>query len=184
MRAHGPHVEPSTCLLPVHYEEGEHMSNERISPDRGARIAALGLIGSIGLVVFAFGMQLDGDISADSEIVLSESNGARYTLRVRSVDSSTVISVERGGDTTEVAIPHEACESLWNYCLDRDATRLEDARANPLPPDQSTFTLTFRVGTTAHSFSAVGVDFLEDRRYREIIREILDTCNRYLPQEP
>lgn len=160
------------------------MSKDRILSHRGATVASLGLIGLIGLVAVAFGVQLDGDISADSEIVLSETGGAGYTIRVTSLDSSAKISLEQKGDTTEASMPHEVCESLWNYCLDRDAARLEDAKANPLPPDQSSFTLTFRVGTTTHSFRAVGVDFLEDRRYREIIRRILDTCDRYLPQEP
>ncbi len=159
------------------------MSQDRIRSHRGATVASLGLIGLIGVAV-AFGAQLDGDISDDSEIILSESNGAGYTIRVTSVDSSAKISLEQKGDTIEAPMPDEVCESLWNYCLDRDAARLEDAKANPLPPDQSSFTLTFRVGTTTHSFRAVGVDFLEDQRYREIIRKILDTCNRYLPEAP
>lgn len=175
-------LRPHGLTKPFLLQEGDDMSALRFT--HGVVIAAVGSVLVAGTWLSALTSQIEGDVSEDSEIVLTESGPAGYTLRLRSVDSTTTISLERGGETTTVTMPHDECLSLWNFCLERDAGRLEDASAHPLPPDQSEFTLTFRIGTSSHSFSAVAVDFLEDQRYREIIRSILDTCARYVPQEP
>lgn len=140
----------------------------------------LGIVAATSLSLW--GAQLAGDISEDSEIILVETHASISTFRVTTKASQTVVSLDRDGEVRSASMPNDECHALWDYCLSSGVDELVDARPEPLPPDLSVFTLTFRIGDRSHTFTVHGVDFLDDTRYRDIVRRILDVCQTYVEE--
>ena len=130
--------------------------------------------------------ELHGNVMEDSEISLSEGamgphQGHRITISTK--DGVTTLKDIKSGNEAGGSMPDDACLLLWDYVLQKGVEDLEDAQPDLVPPDTSTFTLSFRIGSTSHSFSAAAVDYLSDTRYRDIVREILAVSDRYIVRD-
>jgi hypothetical protein len=134
---------------------------------------------------FAAAADLSGDLSIDSTIELSwkssigphEKNSITMTTRYR----ETTLSIGKDDLRTVSTISYEDCASLWQFALERDAGNMVDASpAEPLP-DLAEFTFVFRNGAEVNKFTAYGVEFLSDTRYKEIAGKILALSKRHSP---
>ena len=146
-------------------------------------VTALVLMGTPGLVEAA---NLSGDVSTDSRIELVDQPGEGPD-RVISIMMSTklgesTIIINKDGKISEAVMSSEECFNLWQYLLKRDIGNMVDAPVKDPIPDQSVFIFTFTNGSETNTFSAYGVDFLEDTRYREIARAIIEIAETYSDQ--
>ncbi len=91
---------------------------------------------------------------------------------------STVI-IDKDGHRWETPVSYEAYMNLWEYLLERDVGNMVNAPVEDPIPDQSVFIFTFTNGLETNTFSAYGVDFLKDTRYREIARAIIEAARKY-----
>jgi len=142
------------------------------------------LIGMQGLVIAA-------DLAStppwtDSRIELIDQPGEGPD-RVISISMSTklgesILIINKDGHKTETSMSSEACMNLWQYLFDRDIGNMVDAPVEDPIPDQSVFIFTFTNGLESNTFSAYGVDFLKDTRYREIARAIIEVADKYSPK--
>ncbi len=142
------------------------------------------LIGMQGLVIAA-------DLAStppwtDSRIELIDQPGEGPD-RVISISMSTklgesILIINKDGQKTETSMSSEACMNLWQYLFDRDIGNMVDAPVEDPIPDQSVFIFTFTNGLESNTFSAYGVDFLKDTRYREIARAIIEVAEKYSPK--
>ncbi|MHC4322225.1 MAG: hypothetical protein ACYST3_08120 [Planctomycetota bacterium] len=132
-----------------------------------------------------FGGNVSNDIATDSEIVLTETtSGGSYqvcTIRISTINNESTLTVDVDGEKNQKTMLVEDCSNLWQYLLERDCGNMPDAPPENLLPDQSVFTIKCRVGSTINSCYAYGVDFLTDARYKEIVREIISVCEKYIP---
>ena len=87
---------------------------------------------------------------------------------------------DKDGVKAEFGITPDDCLALWREVLKNNLETLVNASAQDASPDQSQFTVKYRVWQTAGGFSADGVDSLPDDRYRKIVRAILTVADRYL----
>ncbi len=122
----------------------------------------------------------------DSRIELIDQPGEGPD-RVISITMSTklgesILIIERDGQKSEAPMSNEACLNLWQYLLDRDIGNMVDAPVENPIPDQSLFIFKFTNGLESNTFSAYGVDFLKDTRYREIARSIIEVADKYSPK--
>ncbi len=135
------------------------------------------------LTAFAWGA-LTGHVAAqgsaiamDSEIQLIEqSDEGAYRSRaimMTTRDQKTTITIVQDDQKSEAMMPFDDYAALWRFALALDVVSLEDAPLENAYPGQSQFDFVFRDGSTTHEFSAYGVDFLTDSRYRELAREII-----------
>ncbi len=126
---------------------------------------------------------LSGDLSTDSRIEMVEQAGEGPD-RVISISMSTrngvsTIVVDKDGTSSKTSMPSQECIDLWTYLLERDVGNMVDAPVVDPIPDQSVFIFTFTNGSQSNTFSAYGVDFLGDTRYREIARAIIAAARKY-----
>jgi hypothetical protein len=132
-----------------------------------------------------FGENVSNDIATDSEIVLTETTaGGPYqvcTIRMSTINNETTLTVDLDGEKNQKSMLIEDYSNLWQYLLERDFGNMGDSPPENLLPDQSEFTIKCRVGSTSNSCCAHGVDFLTDTRYKEIVREIINVCEKYIP---
>ena len=122
----------------------------------------------------------------DSRIELVDQPGEGPD-RVISISMSTKLGestliIDKDGQKTETLMSNEACSNLWQYLFERDIGNMVDAPVEDPIPDQSVFILTFTNGLESNTFSAYGVDFLKDSRYREIARAIIEVADIYSPK--
>ena len=71
--------------------------------------------------------------------------------------------------------------ALWREVINNSLETLGDATVDSAAPDQSHFTVKYRVGQATGGFSAYGVDSLRDERYRKIVVAILDLAEKHVP---
>ena len=129
----------------------------------------------------------EGDISEDSELTLLErsDSGAyqRFSIRLTMSQGAARLTTDKDGVTSAVEISEEEALALWREL----AAEGFETMANPPPgkmlPDQSHFTVRFRVKEKTGGFSAYGVDSLSDKRYRQIVRAILKVADKQRPGE-
>jgi len=161
-------------------------STPMIRPLGAASIAAL----AAALILFATpsgaaAADLSGDLSADSQIEMVQQTGEGpdrvISIDVSVKDGKTAFLINKDGKTKTADVPAEECMALWDYLLERDIGNMVDAPVENPIPDQSVFVFTFRNGSESNSFSAYGVDFLTDTRYREIARAIIAMADKYGP---
>ena len=158
---------------------------------------ALRCLRSMGfaLVVFLFSgshamAQLGSGFATDSEIQLLERSdeGSYQSLSITMTtrDGATTITIIKDDATHEDSMPFEEYAALWQFLLDQKVESIEDAPLENAYPGQSDFTYNFRDGSTTHTFSAYGVDFLEsDSRFRDIAREVIRVAEEQMnPPEP
>jgi hypothetical protein len=123
------------------------------------------------------------DLSRDSEIVLLEQaeSGAyqRYTITINIHEGKTVLATDKDGVKANFEVNSDEGLALWHHLLKSGLENLADASSSTALPDESAFTVNFRVGQTVGGFSAAGVDTLPDRRYRTIVRAILALGDKY-----
>lgn len=143
-------------------------------------VTALLLLGSSGQAGAA---DLSGDLSVDSKIELVEqtSEGPERVISIAvstRLGESTVV-IDKDGEKSQLSMPEEECFGLWQYLLERDIGNMVDAPTEDPIPDQSVFIYTFTNGSESNTFTAYGVDFLEDPRYREIAHAIIEAARKY-----
>ncbi len=130
-------------------------------------------------------VDLSGDLSVDSQIEMIQHTGEGpdrvILIDVTVKQGETAFVISKDGKTKEADIPAEECMALWEYLLERDIGNMVDAPVEDPIPDQSVFTFTFRNGSESNTFSAYGVDFLSDTRYREVARAIIAIADKYGP---
>jgi len=142
--------------------------------------AALLLLGSSGQAGAA---DLSGDLSEDSKIELVEQTG-EGPERVISISMSTrlgesTVVIDKDGESSRLSMSEQECFDLWQYLLERDIGNMVDAPTEDPIPDQSVFIYTFTNGSESNTFTAYGVDFQEDPRYREIAKAIIEAARKY-----
>jgi hypothetical protein len=120
---------------------------------------------------------LDSDIAEDSEIQLLEKNQLgsyrRYSVHMSTQNGTTTLSTDKDGVATAQRIPEAECIAMWRNVITAGIEDMTDPPAGPAFPDQSEFTVTFRVKDTRRTFTVYSVDSLPDTRYRDVVREIL-----------
>jgi hypothetical protein len=145
---------------------------------RGPGLAGLAILGlgALGPTI-ASAAVLESDVAADSELELLEraESGAyqRYSIKLTTVEGVSTLSADKDGSKTQVQVPLDDTLALWRDLLKEDLETLADASPEQAVPDQSRFTMKFRVKDTRGGFSAYGVDSLTDGRYRKVVRAIL-----------
>lgn len=140
-----------------------------------AAVAILGLAAPNAAV--ASPVVLEADIAADSELELLEraESGSyqRYSIQLTTADGGSTLSADKDGVETRVPLTLDDTLALWRELLKEDLETLADASPEQVVPDQSRFTVKFRVGEKRGGFSVYGVDSLSDGRYRQVVRAIL-----------
>ena len=151
---------------------------------RALAMCALVLLGVATLGSGAVAAQvLESDVATDSEIELLEQaqSGAyeHYRIRISTRDGRSVLATDKDGVTAEFEVSVEETLALWRDVLKNGLEALVNASPETGVPDQSQFTIKYRVWQTTGGFSVVGVDTLSDDRYRKIVRAILALGDKY-----
>ena len=139
-------------------------------------------VGSIGSRTIVAQVD-DAAIAADSDLELLEraDSGAyqTYWIKFSTRSHNSVLTTRKDGVAAEVKIDSAECLALWRDLLKLSLETLGDAKPEKAFPDQSHFTLKYRVGQTTGGFAAYGVDTLADERYRKVVGAILDVADKY-----
>jgi len=124
------------------------------------------------------------EVSPDSELQLietSDEGSYRYrSIVIRPQSNSATISTVQDEVKSQATMPLKDYQSLWQFALNRKVESMEDAPLENAYPGQSEFVYIFRDGSNTYQFSAYGVDFLSDLRYRELAREIIRVTELHL----
>jgi len=123
------------------------------------------------------------DIVADSELVLHErvdwGTYREYTVRMRIRGQSVILVTNKDGVRRTARVPLASALRLWSGLQGYGLARLTDVAPARLFPDQSSFRVVYRVRGEHGGFSVYGVDSLPDRRYRSVVRDILDLAESH-----
>ena len=126
---------------------------------------------------------LESDVAYDSEIKLLEKaeSGAyqHYVIKISTHEGRSVLATDKDGVKAKFEVSSKQCLALWRDVLKNDLETMVNASPETAFPDQSEFTVKYRVGQKAGGFSAIGVDTLPDDRYRKIVRAILALGDKY-----
>ena len=145
-----------------------------------AGVAVLALT-ALGAAV-ASAAVLEADIAANSELELLEraESGSyqRYSIKLTVADGEPTLSADKDGVVTKVHVPLDETLALWRELLSEGLETLTDASPEQAAPDQSRFTVKFRVKEARGGFSVYAVDSLMDGRYRQIVRAILKFADK------
>jgi hypothetical protein len=123
------------------------------------------------------------DVAFDSEIrflELNESGAYRRYSIVLTIDGAATITIDRDGEKKSRAVPLDECQALWQRLLELGLETLPDGKPEAIYPDQSDFTVEFQAAAQEGGFHAYGVDNIPDRRYRDIVEELVAFGNRNL----
>lgn len=150
-------------------------------------VVALGALALLSLApgpIPPVGAQVhENDILSDSEIELVEQAGygayQQYRIIVTTRDGRTLLTTDQDGVKAEFEVSSNECLALWRTALTNGLETLVAASPTVALPDQSSFTIRYRVWQTARQFSVDGVDTLADDRYRTIVRAILALADKY-----
>ena len=130
---------------------------------------------------------LESDIAQDSELTLLErsDSGAyqRFLIRLTMSGGAACLTTDKDGVTSAVEISEEEALTLWRELAAEGFETIANPPPGKMLPDQSHFTVRFRVKEKTGGFSAYGVDSLSDKRYRQIVRAILKTADKPRPGE-
>ena len=120
-------------------------------------------------------------VDSDLELLERGDSGAyrTYSIRVKARDGNFVLATNKDGVAAEVQIDASEGLALWRALINNSLEMLADATAEKAFPDQSHFTVKYRVGQATGGFSAYGVDSLSDERYRKIVVTILDLAEKH-----
>jgi hypothetical protein len=125
----------------------------------------------------------DAAVAADSDLELLEraESGAyqTYSIKFSTRANNSVLTTRKDGVAAEVRIDSTECLALWRALVKLSLETLDDAKPEQAFPDQSHFTVKYRVGQTTGGFAAYGVDSLADERYRKVVGAILDVADKY-----
>jgi len=144
------------------------------------------LLTSVMLVVClaSVGVRLAGaavsedDIIADSRLELLQRAEAgsyqSYSITIVTREGTTTLSTNKDGAKAVQTVPLEEALALWRIVIDAGLETLTDASPESPMPDQSEFTVRYRVKDTNGGFTASGVESLPDGRYRKLIEGILN----------
>ena len=141
-----------------------------------AGLAVLSALSALGAAA-ASAAVVSAVVAADSELELLEraegGSYQRYSIWLGVVDGVAMLSADKDGEVTKVEVPLDEALALWRELLSEDVETLADASPEQVVPDQSRFTLRFKVGDARGGFTVYGVDSLMDGRYRQVVRAIL-----------
>ena len=125
------------------------------------------------------------DIAFDSELKLVEKNDwgsyRDYSIVLTIESGVPTLSINRDGNTATLVVPLDECQAMWQRLLDSGLETLTDSPPETLP-DQSDFTIQYRIIDQEGGFVAHSVDEQSDPRYRVIVREILAMGNSIIEQ--
>ncbi len=123
------------------------------------------------------------DVALDSQLELFEENefGAyrHYAIRLTIHYGTATLSLDKDGRRAQLEVPLGECQAMWRRLLDSGLETLTDSPIETLP-DQSHFTVEYRIVGQEGAFEVHSVDELADPRYRYIIGEILAMGDTYL----
>jgi hypothetical protein len=122
--------------------------------------------------------------AADSDLELLERSDGAYRMlvvKIKARDGNFVLATNKDGAAAEKPIDASEGRALWRALLATNLETLGDATPEKAVPDQSHFTVKYRVGQATGGFSAYGVDSLSDERYRKIVVAILDLAEKHAP---
>ena len=138
------------------------------------------------LLPFLFALALAGcgesgediNIGADSAIQLVErSDEGAYRFRsitIMSLEGKATVFEIIDDESVDFPLDTKEYESLWSFAQERKVNTMEDAPLENAFPGQSQFQFSFRIGSDENRFTAYGVDYLTDTRYRELARRIIE----------
>jgi hypothetical protein len=116
------------------------------------------------------------DIALDSELRLFEENDfgsySRYSIVLTIRYGEARLSIDKDGKKANLAVPLDECQAMWRRILHSGLETLTDSPPETLP-DQSHFTVQYRIVDQEGGFEAHSVDELFDPRYRYIVEELL-----------
>jgi hypothetical protein len=153
-------------------------------PRSTGRLGAIAVLAVVAGVAPASDFGVDPSIDSNIELVL-ETQGyehRRIDITISTELGVTNLKLERDGVAEAASMPFDDCAPLWDFVLRQNVHELGDAMPESLLPDLATFTFTFRDGLTTHTFSAYGVEFITDTRYRDLARTITDFAEKHLSQ--
>ena len=156
-----------------------------------ARLRTLALFGVVvvaGLGVAttpAWSETTSDDIAFDSELTLHERNDfgsyTDYFIALTIKDGAATLSLNKDGRKATVSVALDECQAMWQRLIESGLETLTDTPEETFP-DQSHFTIQYRVIDRDGGFLIHAVDDLSDTRYRYIVEEILSMGNSYLEQ--
>lgn len=148
-------------------------------------VAAVALATAIVGVHRTAAQVVESAAAADSDLELLErgDSGAYRTflVKITARDGNFVLATNKDGVTAQLEISASEGRALWREVITNGVETLGDATVDNAAPDQSHFTVKYRVGQARGGFSAYGVDSLKDERYRKIVVAILDLAERHMP---
>ena len=174
------------CLSAV----GRFVTQPRSQPLGAIAITAvLFLISAIVCPRFVAAQVSESDVVSDSDIELVEQAEAgsyqQYRIKITTRGGKSIVATNKDGVKTTSEMSSNQNLGLWRNVLGHGLEKLAtpsmkaDDSLGPVFPDQSQFTVRYRVGRTAGAFSVAGVDSLSDDRYRKIVRAILVLGDKY-----
>ena len=120
----------------------------------------------------------EDDIIADSRLELLQRAEAgsyqSYSITLVTREGTTTLSTNKDGAQAVHTVPLEETLALWRNVIDAGLETLTDASPEIPMPDQSEFTVRYRVKDIKGGFTASGVESLPDGRYRKLIEGILN----------
>lgn len=130
----------------------------------------------------ALAQALESDITLDSELTMVERNDSgayqRFAIRLTMSQGAARLTTDKDGLETAVEVPEEEALALWRELLAEGLETMGPPPPGKMIPDQSHFTVRFRVKEKTGGFAAYGVDSLSDKRYRQIVRAILKIAEK------
>jgi hypothetical protein len=133
------------------------------------------VLGVVTLPAWAAQTRL-ADIALDSELRLFEQNDfgsySRYSIVLKIRYGEATLSIDKDGKKANLAVPLAECQALWRRILHSGLETLTDSPPETLP-DQSHFTVRYRIVDQEGGFEAHSVDENFDPRYRYIVEELL-----------
>lgn len=128
------------------------------------------------------------EIFTDSEITLNEisEEGFYYSRTISMVCVEGKVRINQVIDEEEFGadLPYDSYNSLWQQAIGAGLPGIGDAPTENAFPGQSDFDYLYRDGEISHNFSAYAVDYLTDRRYRELARNIIALADLTFSDEP
>jgi hypothetical protein len=139
-------------------------------------LAGLVILGSFVATssVFAAVSNEDPIENSSIEYVQEPQAGSYQSMSIKLIATQGVVQLvfSRDGEKKEMSVPFEDYEALWKQLVKNGAGTIGDPVAPAYLPDLANNTVTLTSGDHSNSFSAYGVDFLEDTRYRAITQAI------------
>jgi hypothetical protein len=151
------------------------------------RVLAIDALLVLGLAALGSGFGAaqvsETEVASDSEIELLEQAESgtyqHYSIKISTHEGQSILATNKDGVKAQFKVSSKESLALWRSVLKNGLETMADTSPETASPDESQFTVKYRVGQTVGEFSAVGVDTHSDGRYRNIVRAILALGDKY-----